>query len=1181
MWTAEQLAAIKLRHAHLLVSAAAGSGKTAVLVERIIQLILNGETHVDRLLVVTYTNAAAGEMKERVEQAISRAMEKNEGDLTYLNEQMKRLPFARIKTFHSFCLEVIRQHFQLIDIDPQFRMMTETERYIIMDEAMEAVMENAYEDPSAQWVSLVESYSGNRDDRKVRSMVLELYHFCLSQTEPLNFMKVQEDVYSDPHHPLRLKWEEAMIEHFQMLLREGLDLIEEAISKCRQPMGPEPYIAALEADYTLLESLFHASKGIETLEVAVKNIVFQKIATIKKKDYDQYDVELIDEVKTRLRDKMIKKQIVAPIQAFFEYKSVKRYRDELGDQADLIQTLFEITQAFMQEYSRRKRLKNVMDFSDLEHFAIEILKNDEIAKLYQETFDYIFIDEYQDASEIQEFITQRIKSRNNVFRVGDVKQSIYKFRLADPELFLDKYHSYTHIEDLLPLRENVKAVDFQTLNEKLAKEDQENFIRIDLTSNFRSRPQMLDEVNQVFQEIMSPQLGDLQYDESAMLYGKMPFEETEKPYIEAYIVGKKELDEKGEDWVSDMGSDELEARTMAQKIKEVIGKPLYFPKEQKLRACAYRDIVVLLRSVKSWTPIFEQVFLEEGIPLYAASQTGYFDTLEVKWLLALLRIIDNPLQDLPFLVVLRSPVVGLTIEEMVRLKIETSSYPCFYYEKCLHYIEEADGEDKLSEKLKAFFVQLKEWKALSTYLSVDRLIWEVIHHTGLDEFIEAMPGGIARHANVRLLLDRAKELQKAKHFTLLHFIEFIDEMVKTHGDMGVATAIGEEEDVVRLMSIHKSKGLEFPVVFLGGLGKRFNLMDSLGPLTLHKAWGLGLHRVDLDLRVKSKTLPQMVLKNQMRRETLSEEMRVLYVGLTRAVDRMYVFATVSDALKKKEEWEKPLSHHTLYHAGSFADWLLPVWLKKDHVICHFESTQDRLLQERNLENQLLERYKILSDDAYDLDEQALKSQELIHQRLSFKPYKAHELFQPVKTSVSRLKASVFDEWMIRPVFLEEKTAPSALEKGNAYHKWLEHIDFSKCLTVEMAEDILEELLTKQLINAQFKNLLEVEKIMKFIRSDLGQRIQHSTFHRKETPFVYHEKGQLVQGIIDLYFEEDNQWVIVDYKTDLLKGKSVSQVAENYRLQLDYYGKALEALTGKKVKEKVIYLIMLDEVYILD
>ena len=1195
-WTIEQRAAIELRNANLLIAAAAGSGKTAVLVERITRLVLEKSTNIHEMLIVTFTNAAASEMRGRIETALSKAIEDHEADATYINSQIKLLSKANIKTFHAFCLDVIRSHFQKIDCDPGFKMLGEPERLILIKQAVEETVEQFYELNAFGFIDFVEAYSGNRNDEKLMELILQMHNFIQSQPHPERWMKEKSEVFANPDHPLKGMWWSLLKDGFVERLESANIAIANAIEICESSGGPEAYLPIMLSDQQKVLALIEASQNMTSFEKAVVSLEYDRMPTLKKDQKAAYDEELVAEVKDVIRKKRVKEPI-EQIKAFFVYKSAQRFSEDIQRQSTAVETLVELTIAFSKRYQALKKQRNVMDFNDLEHYAIQILEDEDISKRYQEKFNFIFVDEYQDSSGIQEHIVNCIKRDNNVFMVGDVKQSIYKFRMADPDLFIEKYKTYDKLNAYMTIEEGTDAQlkeKFDDINHRLKLSGKCNCIRIDLKRNFRTRSEILDKVNAVFTGIMSERLGELTYDEDAMLYPGMAFETASELPVEVHILSKKAVtamdDVEDDDAFSEammsedyleekLRTEELEAIAIANAIKRKIGTPIYHPKEKVFKPCSYRDVVVLIRSSKSWTPTFEQIFSEEGIPLYADSNSGYFDTLEIKWLIALLKILVNPLQDLPLLVVLRSPLVGLTVDELVGIK-QLSTEKTYFFLKCKKASESSANENPvLKQKLMRFFEIYENLFEAAAHMPLDAFIWKAMVDTAFFQYCSAMPGGVARQANLKLLVDRATMLKKSRVATLGYFIEFVEHMSTSNGDYGVAKVISEEDNVVRLMSIHKSKGLEFPVVIISGLGRKFNLMDTRGDLLLHKHLGIGLSMVDIENRVKSKTLPQFAIKEKIKRETLSEEMRVLYVALTRPVDQLLLFATVSDYEKKAEKWRRGVETLELSNASGFVDWLMPVFYNQtDLKVLVYDAEQ--ITKELGIADEKQSREVSIWDHvAFDPKESIQNQTFSILDRLTFEnPYKA-SAYRPLKTSVSEKKRSFEDEVPYKvpalndaPMFMKSDVPLTAAEVGTAVHKVLEKIDLYTLFDAQDMIVYLDKLCDNRILTVQERQAIDVNKILAYLNSDLVKRMRNSHRIRRETPFVIKVEDQLVQGIIDLYFEEADGLVLVDYKTDRQMGTSPLAMAQKYATQLSIYENALVKLTRKVVKEKYIYFI---------
>lgn len=1201
-WTFEQKAAIDIRNANLLISAAAGSGKTAVLVERITQLIQRKEVEIHNMLIVTYTNAAASEMRGRIEVALSNAIDNSTESAPYLNEQIKLLNRASIKTFHAFCLDVIRNHFQRIDCDPSFKMLSEPERDILIRQAVEMVLERYFEAAQPEFLELVEAYSGNRNDEKLIQMVLQLFGFIQSQPKPLAWLEHHKMSYASADHPMRRKWMEMMRLTFIDKLEGALDLLEYGIELCASPGGPEAYIPTLESDIRGIQGIIDGAEDLETFAKAVEAFKFDRIALIKKEDRALYDDALVEEVKEVIRNKGVKDHVFEPIKTFFSYKSMKRYQSELDALYEKVDLLYQLTSDFSVQFKALKKKKNVMDFNDLEHYAIDILEDDSIAQSYRDKFDYIFVDEYQDSSGIQEHIVQKICRPNNVFMVGDVKQSIYKFRLADPELFIGKYKSYVKLDDLVEPAVKKDIEDgslsayedvLKDVQSQLDEPGKIHQVRIDLRKNFRTRGDILKRVNNIFENIMSEKLGEINYDVDARLYAGMAFDEAKMPFFEVNVISKKSLGETSDDREEpdeNLKTEELEANAIASAIKNRIGTQIFDPKNQVYKPCQFKDIVVLIRSSKSWTPTFEQVFMEQGVPLYADSNAGYFDTLEIKFVVALMQIVDNPLQDLSVLTILRSPMVQLSIEDIVTLKMVSDEKRHFYH-KCLQYLE-CDSEDHILKiKIRRFVALIETLRSQSRYLPLDEWVWKAIHETGFYQYVSAMPGGAARQANLKLLVERASNLKSARVSTLSQFIEFIGKMNATQGDYGVASVISEEDNVVRLMSIHKSKGLEFPIVMLAGLGRKFNMMDAQGDLMLHKHLGMGLSAVDTTLRTKSKTLPQFVIRDQIKTETLSEEMRVLYVALTRPVDQLVLFATVSDYEAKIKKWERKTDHLSLTTASGFIDWIMPTAIKDAKIkmnILDQDSIATEAISAETTENKYIHKWQrwlelsqIQPLDVILKEFETTEAQDVyneINRRLSFELEGIETSNKPVKITVSDKKKEILDErnqtlpiLVEVPQFMKTQMPMASAEIGTAIHAVLERIDLSLPVELKAVQTYLIGLTQKNILSERELEVIDPFVILNFLSSELVHRVRHSLQFKRETPFVLKMEQQYIQGIIDLYFEESDGLVLVDYKSDKVPVSKEHYLKERYGTQLDIYEKALSELTQKPVKEIYIYL----------
>lgn len=950
-WTREQLRAITAEGSDILVAAAAGSGKTAVLVERIIRRISDEERplDVDRLLVATFTKAAADEMRQRIREALEQKL-REQPDSRHLRRQLALLPRASITTLHSFCLDVIRQHVQVLGLDPSFRVAAETETDLLREEAMDEIFERCYaeSEPESDFWRLVETYSGDRSDRPLFELVARLYDFSRSHPDPDLWLQTMTDAFLHVREPAWLK-------HLQKDVRlelEGvLSLLEEALAIAGEPAGPAPYIPQLERESELVRQAVHAAEhgSWEDLHAAVHRISFDRLASCRGEEYDKRKQERAKDLRDRAKDafQAVKEECFGRTPQQFAEENLRLH--------PLIRALVGLVQNFAALYEAAKRKRNVVDYADLEHYCLRLLRDpnepgrlvpSDIALEYRERFHEVLIDEYQDTNMTQEAILELLSrpSPGNRFMVGDVKQSIYRFRLAEPSLFLRKYRSF---------------------GSDPARAD--GGLRIDLAQNFRSRRPVIDAVNFVFRQIMSEQVGEMAYDDQAALrfgaayYPELPDED--EGAVELLLLDRAEAnrddgigaggdradahhaeadpmagaeDQPGSagDELEELETAQLEARQIAARIRRWMGEDgrpfLVWDKQLKsMRPVQFRDIVILLRATHHWAPVFLEELRLAGIPAYGESSTGYFSAVEVDTVLSLLKIIDNPYQDIPLAAVLRSPICRITENELAEIRIFCRREP--FYTAVRRYAEAEDGtEPKLREKLAAFLRQLERWRVEARHTGVSELIWRLYRMTGYFEFVGGLPGGAQRQANLRALYDRARQFESTSFRGLFRFLRFIERIRDSGGDLGVAGAIGEQEDVVRIMSIHKSKGLEFPVVFVAGLGKRFNRQDLNRPFLLHRELGFGPKIFDPDLRVSYPSLAHIAIRRRLNLEMLAEEMRVLYVALTRAREKLVLVGTFRDAAKEMLRWSEAASRTELglpdallAGARCYLDWIGP------------------------------------------------------------------------------------------------------------------------------------------------------------------------------------------------------------------------------------------------------------------
>jgi ATP-dependent helicase/nuclease subunit A len=1189
-WTDEQQQAIESRNSNLLVAAAAGSGKTAVLVERIIRMICQDGLNIGNLLIVTFTNAAAGEMRERITAAIIRELESNPDNPEHLRRQLQMIGKSSICTVHAFCTNVVRDNFHLLDIDPKFRIGDTTECSILRRETVEEILEEAYESGEENFLGLVERFAGSRNDKPVEDLILRTYTFIQSQPEPLTWLKEKTGQFIMTEDELaKNAWTEIIIQDMQAKIAEARELFTAAAAAIDLDPGLEGYRSALEDDLALIDQLDTCLQtGLHSLTQRMQTIKFTRLGRVSR-DCDPHLQEQVKELRNE------GKKLISDLQEPMSGKSLTDYAAELLQLYPIMQSLLQLTANFIRLYQEKKAEKGILDFDDLEHFALRVLSDHEAARIYKNKYHHIFIDEYQDSNLVQETLLNYIKGEDNLFMVGDVKQSIYRFRLADPTLFISKYHAFQ-------------------------PEPQARNRRIDLDKNFRSRAEILAGVNYIFKHIMSEQLGEIDYDQSSFLCYGSDMEEAEDASIEVMLIEKDsnllELDEDSED----LSEVEYEAGFAARRIKELIGQSVYDPRQKCVRPLEYRDMVILMRSTKNRADAYLDILTEQGIPAYADVGSGYFETLEIEMFLNLLRIIDNKKQDIPLLSVLRSPIGKFSVQDLIAIRL--NSHAGHMYLALEEYINNID--DELSRRLSAFWTQLGKWKDKSRFMPIDQLIWEIMLETEYFYFVGAMPGGIQRQANLRILLDRARQFQASTLKGLFNFVNFIDSLQSDRGDMGNARVLGEEDNVVRIMSIHKSKGLEFPVVILAGMGKQFNLSDTSAAVLFHKDLGIGPLYVDPEARIKSNSLARMAIQSKLKKENLSEEMRILYVGCTRAINKLILLGSFKNIPGLAKKWRRSLNPYGLGKARNFMDWIGPVlMLHPDGEILrdlledkfdpleidtinsswtisilnpvHLSAAKQETLQQQS------------SARSYLLDfirESISPEHDLVNKRLDWNyPFRQAEEI-PSKLSVTSVKNIQASNWpaglpdppvlLPGPDFIVNKTNESTFklsgaEKGTVMHFVMQHLDLARVNSTVEIELQLQEMLEYELLSAEETNAVQIEKIERFFHSELGQRMLQSPTVYREVPFnlvckadrVLDDIGPsdeelLVQGVIDLYFREGDELVLVDYKTDYISAQNRNALIRQYSIQINMYKEALESILQMKVKESYLYFFHTEE-----
>ena len=1268
-WTTEQQQVIDLRNRNILVSAAAGSGKTAVLVERIVKIITdkNHPVDIDHLLIVTFTNAAAAEMRERIGNAIEKALDEQPGN-EHLLRQLTLIHNAQITTIDSFCLYVVRNHFHEIDLEPNFRIGDEGELKLLREDVLGRVLEQNYEEPSEAFSDFVEGYASGRTDAALNEMILQLYEFSRSYPWPEKWLDSFVGIYRIENREEldRAEWLAPLTENICFVLKDCEQLLKQALAITQQDDGPDMYEKAVQSDLEKYESLSKLTSFCE-LYGALSDIKYDRLASSRGFEGDPDKLELVKSLREQAKD------VVKKICKQYFFCSPEMMIEQLERTEPMLEEVVRLTKQFADEFAAAKRRKNLVDFHDVEHFALQILVDEETEKAkktaeeFRDSFEEIMIDEYQDSNEVQETLLRSIsreeRGENNIFMVGDVKQSIYRFRLARPELFMKKYDSYS-------------------LEESTTQ-------RIDLHKNFRSREEVLTCTNDIFYKIMVRSLGNVEYDAEAALYpgASYPVSADFTPEI-LLADSNDELLEDTE--LSDKKT--LEAKIVAEEIRHLMKtQPVTDKATGELRAARYSDIVILLRSLSGWADSLVEVLNGNGIPAHTVSSTGYFSTVEVQTVLSMLRLLDNPRQDIPMAAVLRSPMAGLTDEELAVLRLEDGSVP--FHEAVLELAEglyEEDGQKEISDseadseadqkqgrnadgkkeddiettahrKLLKFYKKYRQLRQLVPDTPIHELIEIILRETGYGHYVAAMPAGSRRTANLNMLLEKAAAYEKTSYKGLFHFVRYIDELQKYDVDFGEADMVGENEDVVRIMSIHKSKGLEFPIVIVSGMGKNFNKQDTRSKMVLHPELGIGLDYMDGKKRIKSPTIAKKAIAKQIELENLGEELRVLYVALTRAKEKLILTGTLKDAAEKVEFYrqqanlskaaDRPLSYLTREGASGYLDWILPAVLSYgDKYPVRIVGAAELVLDE--VENQL-EQNEDLTERIEEIEAADTQLVGQLKQRFSQRyPYQT-DILRKNKYSVSELKHRAMREKFEAeqeetiPAFLEEPVTPTiplfiqrqekitpdqnvsgqgvqvnrGALRGTAVHRVMECYDFTSEKSVQEQMDAMEK---EEKITADMRTLVKERIVADFVSSETGKRMalaQRMGALYREKPFVmgfteeelenygfgagaqmienevqtenaqqeivlenvsrenhmHEEDLTLIQGIIDVFWIEDDGITVLDYKTDRVD--TAQELIDRYATQLKLYADALErvfATRKLKVKEILIYSFRLEK-----
>ncbi len=1156
-WTEEQKQAIGSRGSDILVSAAAGSGKTAVLTERIKQLILQDGISVDKMLVVTFSNAAAAEMREKILRSISDEIRRiaeetaSSGDpdgrrrrkSEFLRTQLRKARFADISTFHKFSMNIIREYFYLTDTEADFTVCDEARRQIIQGEALSELFDARFEAEDEEFLSFLRCYAGVRSEDKVKDMILAVYRFIMTMPQPFEWLKSACGMLgAEP-----AEFQKSAV--YRYMMKEARNSLREAEHMARQVCDMTAHLPSIlkkaESDLQKITGLCAAGEDGAGFYELLRTAGEMKYESFRPSKDDKEDYGEIKAAVTDIRNVMKKKiknlgkefASLPEAEAFARIRATERPAEYLCG----------LVREFHERFTAKKREKSLVDFNDIEHLALQILNHEEAASGIREHFRVIFVDEYQDSSLLQETLIQKISRGNNVYMVGDVKQSIYKFRLAEPEIFIGKYHSF------LP---------YEALPDESARERRENMPgrRIDLNRNFRCKGNIVRCVNGIFSAVMDESRGGIAYDERAALRKGVAYEGSLDRPVMLHLVDSSGPDEEREDIldeeIAELEKTELEARIAAKLVAERVGMEIYDCKAEKIRTAGYDDIVILLRSVKGSADIYAEALKEQGIPSYIDAGEGYFETMEIEVFMNLLRVIDNRRRDIPLISVLRSPIFGLSVSELIeiRLSCRSGSYSEAFLasglEKCVTAREKLDS-----------------WRLKAKYMPLEDFLWMLMQETGYPEYASALPGGDRRAANLRALVDKAVAYSETQNKGLFGFVRYVELLNENRVSTGQSMQQSGSEHAVRIMTIHKSKGLEFPVVILGGLGRRFQGNRDSSPVVLHKDLGLGLRYSDPDRGCYAKTMVQRAVERQKKEESMAEEMRILYVAMTRAMDELVLLGSMNRLEQEMEKYRDGRRGTFAGEASCFLDWIIPNM--RQAGISEVMHDRYTMSDNRKISEDISDSFRRELESGFfdELQENSLFRE--ISGRFFFRYPHETDVFSKSKFTVSELNrmlrgdfsalsgkkerenaapediaagaetdmerkpdgsdgdpaAERTEELLIRekhesdeeenvrrilneedsesavPRFLREKTEITAAMRGTYMHKVMELIPFREDMRESDVQDFLEVLTEKNILTEEEAQTVSCAQIAAFFHSDAGKRACRAGWLKREWPFT--------------------------------------------------------------------------------
>lgn len=1195
-WTDDQKNAIDFHNKNILVSAAAGSGKTAVLVERIIESIVKRDMDIDRLVVVTFTRAAASEMKDRIRHRFEEILKDNPLNKK-IYTQMTLLQDAQITTIDSFCLNILRTHFEEAGIDPGFRVAELGEIKLLETDTFNELMESFYEEGGDDFISFVSSFSGDKNDSKIEEMVMKLYYSAVNNAWPEewldNILKVYDfNPESRVEHMPFIKY---YLDEYKERLAEYCALLEASMEDLKYLEKPEKFMTSAGEDLAMLTNILKEEDYVKSIQL-IAGVAFGR-APVRSKDESQRELQ---DGYISIRNH-IKKFCTECSYIIGTLNDPEKLMESVVNVRPFVKVLIDLTKTYINELDKKKRERNIITFNDMEHLALNILVNrdngvssySQAALDLQDFYQEILVDEYQDSNMLQEEILNAIAKPDNRYMVGDVKQSIYSFRKAKPSIFIEKYNRFSS--------------DYS----------KENDIKIVLKKNFRSRANVLNSVNEIFNRVMQSDFGEVKYDSDAQL---VPGAEFLTPSVLqnsfSDVLGRSQIDfidieeDEERDWV------ELEALDVAKRIKELIDRKYFVfdsRAEMSYRPISYKDIVILTRKERGVTKTLVDTLLDQSVPVHAESKGSYLETYELRPLISMLQIIDNPLDDVSFASGMVSFFGGFSSDELSLIRF-FDRYE-YLYKNMVNILKSSDlneidrdiYSDELIYKIRVFLNLIKEQANAAKNANMYDIIWRLVYDTGYYTYINTMPAPDKRLANIEMLINRAEVFSGTSYNGLFQFLRYIEKIKEAEEEVGEVSTLSENEDVVKIMSIHKSKGLEFPVVFVIGMDRKFNFMDSRDRMVINDELGIAMDNIYEKRRLLRNNVFKEAVISKIKKDAINEEMRLLYVALTRAKEKLFLIGS-GNIFSKKEDGEffeenfkevegklfgnrdllafevlergysedyihfkknGIFGRNDMYNISTYMDVCMPVAIKSDKKLFDIDIIPSSLLS--------LDRVSVKEAEGIKEVKKLNKTKNLADR----KPYPfENEVALKPKVTVTELKTMRMEEEEEAVSYRLPVTRENGASRGSAYHKVMELLDYKRVDSLDDINAQSKEWLSLGLIKKEDLESVKLEDIFKFIKSEIGIKTRQAAFEgrlKREQEFMIglEEDGRtdklIVQGTIDMYIEEEDGLILLDYKTDFVpKDKDESMLIERYRIQLDYYAKALEQVLGLPVKEKIIY-----------